>query len=150
GEFVVGRGGNRPVDVCGRRTFIGDGCVAGLLPTGASRVARGSASGLAPGIRSVDMRLPILVFHICGGLLGLLSGAAAMSFRKGSGRHRVAGNVFVISMLSMAASAAYLGNVGGSVITIYLVTTAWVTGRRRAGETSIFDWGAMLFALAFG
>ena len=28
------------------------------------------------------------------GTLGLLSGAAAMSFRKGSRRHRVAGNVF--------------------------------------------------------
>jgi hypothetical protein len=73
-----------------------------------------------------------------------------MSFRKGSRRHRVAGNVFVISMLSMAASAAYLGNVGGGVLTIYLVTTAWMTGRRRDGETSIFDWGAMLVALAFG
>ena len=27
---------------------------------------------------------PILVFHISSGTLGLLSGAAAMSFRKGS------------------------------------------------------------------
>jgi len=96
------------------------------------------------------MRLPILVFHICAGLLGLLSGAAAMSFRKGSRRHRVAGNVFVISMLSMAASAVVLGNVIGGLLTIYLIATAWATGRRRDGETSMFDWGALLVALAAG
>lgn len=39
------------------------------------------------------MRLPILVFHISAGILGVLSGAVAMSFRKGSRGHRVAGNV---------------------------------------------------------
>jgi len=103
------------------------------------------------------VRLPILVIHICAGLLGLLSGAAAMSFRKGSHRHRMAGNVFFISMLTMAAAATYLAfmksqmnNVFGGVLTFYLVTTAWVTARRRDGETGIFDWGALLFALAVG
>jgi hypothetical protein len=30
---------------------------------------------------------PVLVFHICVGILGLLSGAAALSVRKGSVRH---------------------------------------------------------------
>jgi len=48
------------------------------------------------------MRLPILIFHITGGVLGMFAGAAAMLFRKGSDRHRVAGDVFVISMLCMA------------------------------------------------
>src|SRR5262245_18276309 len=52
---------------------------------------------------------PILVFLICVGAIGLLSGATAMSFRKGSRRHRMTGNVFVISMLSLGASGAYLG-----------------------------------------
>jgi len=103
------------------------------------------------------MRLPILVIHICAGLAGLLSGAAAVSFRKGSHRHRLAGNVFFISMLSMAVAATYLAfmkgqidNVIGGVLTFYLVTTGWVTARRREGRTSIFDWGALLFALAVG
>ena len=96
------------------------------------------------------MRLPILVIHICAGLLGLLSGAAAVSFRKGSPRHRMAGNIFFISMLTMASTAAYLGNVFGGAITFYLVTTGWVTARRREGETTIFDWGALLFGLAVG
>src|SRR5438477_9402876 len=36
---------------------------------------------------------------------GLLSGTAAMSFRKGSPRHVLAGRVFVASMLVMAAGA---------------------------------------------
>jgi len=73
-----------------------------------------------------------------------------MSFRKGSHRHRMVGNVFFISMLTMASTAAYLGNVFGGAFTFYLVTTGWVTARRREGETTIFDWGALLFGLAVG
>jgi hypothetical protein len=103
------------------------------------------------------VRLPILVLHICAGILGLLSGAAAMSFRKGSRWHRVAGNVFFVSMLGMSTAGAYLAfmkhqmnNVFGGALAFYLVTTAWATGRRRDGETSIFDWGALLVALAVG
>ena len=100
---------------------------------------------------------PILVLHISGGMLGLLSGAAAMSFRKGSRRHRVAGRIFVISMLCMAAGASYLafmkhdiGNFYGGLVTFYLVTTAWLTARRREGETGAFDWAALLVALVMG
>src|SRR5271165_7003658 len=37
---------------------------------------------------------PILIGHICAGTLGLLSGTAAMSFRKGSPRHALAGKIF--------------------------------------------------------
>jgi hypothetical protein len=103
------------------------------------------------------MRLPILVLHICAGILGLLSGAAAVSFRKGSRWHRVAGNIFFVSLLGMSTAGAYLAfmkhqmnNVFGGVLAFYLVTTAWATGRRRDGETSIFDWGALLVALAVG
>jgi hypothetical protein len=103
------------------------------------------------------MRLPILVFHICAGLSALLSGTVAMSFRKGSPGHRVAGNIFVISMLSLAASAVYLAlmksqvtNVVSGVLTFYLVTTAWGTARRKDGETIVLDWVALLFALAVG
>jgi hypothetical protein len=96
------------------------------------------------------MRFPILVIHICGGVVGLLSGIAAVSFRKGSPRHRMAGNIFLISMLTMASTAAYLGNVFGGASALYLVTTGWLTARRREGETTIFDWGALLFGLAVG
>jgi uncharacterized membrane protein len=100
---------------------------------------------------------PLLVFHISAGTLGLLSGAAAMSFRKGSRRHRMTGNVFVVSMLGLAASGAYLGfskhqvlNGMMGVLTLYLVATAWWSARRRDGVTGIVDLGALIVPLAVG
>jgi hypothetical protein len=100
---------------------------------------------------------PILMVHICGGTLGLLSGTAAMSFRKGSPRHVLAGKVFVASMLTMGAVAVYLAivrhqpnNIGGGILTIYLIGTAWLTARRRDGETSRFDWVVLLIPLTLG
>ena len=96
------------------------------------------------------MRLAILLIHICAGIVGPLSGIAAVSFRKGSARHGTAGNIFFVSMVIMAVTAVLLGNAFVGAMTIYLVTTGWLTGRRRAGETTIFDWGALLFGLAIG
>jgi uncharacterized membrane protein len=100
---------------------------------------------------------PILVVHICAGILGLLSGTAAMSFRKGSPRHAQAGKVFVASMLTMAVFAVYLAtvrhqpnNIGGGILTFYLIGTAWLTARRRDGETSRFDWVVLLIPLTLG
>jgi len=91
------------------------------------------------------------------GTLGILSGFAAIFLRKGSRQHGVAGNVFFISMLIMSVSAVYLAfmkhqinNGFGGILTSYLVATAWVTARRRDGETGIFDWSALLVALAVG
>ena len=103
------------------------------------------------------MSFSLLPLHVSAGIVGILSGTAAMSFRKGSPRHVLAGKVFVISMLTMAASAVYLAfmkhqnnNVGGGVLTFYLVATAWATAKRRDGETSIFDWAALLIPLWAG
>src|SRR5947199_3787410 len=100
---------------------------------------------------------PILIAHICGGVVGLVSGTAAMCFRKGSPRHVLAGKVFVASMLTMGAFAAYLAitrhqpnNIVGGILTFYLIGTAWLTARRRDGETSRFDWVALLIPLALG
>lgn len=100
---------------------------------------------------------PILLVHICAGTLGLLSGAAAISFRKGSRPHVLAGRVFVVSMLTMAAGAAYLAvvrhqpnNLGGGILTFYLIGTAWLTARRPDGETSRLDWVALLIPLTLG
>lgn len=96
------------------------------------------------------MRLPILVIHICAGLVGLLAGTGAMSFRKGSRRHALAGNVFFVAMVVMGSSAAILGNVFGGLFAVYLVTTAWLTVRRRAAESTVFDWALLFFAIGFG
>src|SRR5216684_1186178 len=100
---------------------------------------------------------PSLIVHICGGSLGLLSGTAAMCFRKGSPRHVLAGRVFVASMLIMGAFAAYLAitrhqpnNIGGGILTVYLIGTAWLTARRKDGETSRWDWVWLMIPLANG
>ncbi len=103
------------------------------------------------------MRLALLFLHIAGGMVGLLSGTVAMVYRKGSRGHRAAGNVFVVAMLIMGACGSTLAlmkhqtnNVFGGLLTVYMITTAWLAGRRRDGETSVFDWGALVFGLAIG
>jgi uncharacterized membrane protein len=103
------------------------------------------------------MALPLLPLHIAGGVVGMLSGAAAMTFRKGSPRHVLAGRVFVVSMLIMAIGAVYLAvvkhqpnNIGGGILTFYLIATAWLTARRRDGQTSRFDWVVLLIPLTLG
>lgn len=101
------------------------------------------------------MHTPLLVLHIIAGTLGMLSGFVAVFLRKGSRQHGLAGQVFVVSMLSLSASGVYLaiaksqpGNVLGGTLTFYLVATAWITAKRRSEGTSIFDWGALLIALS--
>jgi hypothetical protein len=80
-----------------------------------------------------------------------------MVFRKGSARHVLAGQVFVAAMLTMSAAATYLaivkhqvGNIEGGIFAFYLVLTAWLTARRRPGETSRFDWGLLLIPAVLG
>lgn len=100
------------------------------------------------------MRSPLLLLHIIGGTLGMLSGFVAVFLRKGSRQHAVAGNVFVITMLCLSSTGVILaimksqpGNILGGALTFYLVVTAWMTTRRRIAETGIFDYGALLVAL---
>ena len=100
---------------------------------------------------------PLLPIHIAGGIVGMLSGTAALIFRKGGRWHVLAGKVFVASMLIMSAFAVYLavlkhqsGNIGGGILTFYLILTAWLTARRRNGQTSAYDWALLLIPLALG
>ena len=97
----------------------------------------------------------ILAVHIGMGTLGVLTGGASLVFRKGSGPHRVAGTVFVLAMLFMAATASILaaikpqpGLVVGGLLTIYFIATAWAAGRRKDGETGAFEIAAFVAALA--
>jgi hypothetical protein len=64
---------------------------------------------------------------------------------------------FAASMLTMAVFAVYLAivrhqpnNIGGGILTFYLIGTAWLTARRRDGETSRLDWVVLLIPLALG
>lgn len=100
---------------------------------------------------------PVLALHICSGTVGFLSGATAIFLRKGSRNHRVVGNVFVVSMLALAATGTYMalvkwqpGNILGGTLTFYLVGTGWMTARRREERTGILDWVAFLAASLMG
>jgi hypothetical protein len=101
---------------------------------------------------------PILILHIAAAIVGLLSGFPALFFRKGSRWHRMAGNIFFVSMLIMSASGAYMaafikpnmGNVFGGVLTFYLVATGWLTVIRKEGQTGLVEFGLLLVALTQG
>lgn len=89
-----------------------------------------------------------LILHIGGGSLGIVSGFAALAFRKGSAAHRAAGNIFFVSMLTMSGIGAVvapmlpvterISSVAG-VLTFYLVATAWMTVMRKEGTIGLLE-----------
>ena len=98
----------------------------------------------------------VLGLHITAGIVGILAGAAALIFRKGSPLHRRAGTWFVVSMLAMSLIGATVspflprpnwGNVVGGIFTFYLVATSWLTIRRADGGAGGAAIGAFLIAL---
>jgi uncharacterized membrane protein len=100
---------------------------------------------------------PLLIVHISGGITGLLAGAVALAYRKGSVGHAKAGIVFVIAMFAMAGAGTYLairkeqlGNICGGIFTLYMVSTALVTVRRKSSPGSKFDWLALLAIVLVG
>ena len=100
---------------------------------------------------------PILSFHVLVGAIALLSGAAALLFRKGFRMHRLAGNIFFVSMLFMASVGAYLAYSKSSVLpvvvgilTFYLVATAWATVKHKGKGTGSFEIVALIVALVTG
>ncbi len=71
---------------------------------------------------------PILLLHICGGTLGVLSGTVAIFLRKGSRRHAVAGMVFVISMLVLGGTGTYMATLKmqpGNILEAYSPAISW-------------------------
>jgi uncharacterized membrane protein len=105
-----------------------------------------------------EMQLsPVLALHVCAGSVGLAAGTVAICVRKGGRSHGLAGTVFSIAMLCLAASGVYLayrksqaGNILGGALTFYMIATAWMTAKRRKVETGIFDWVALAVALTIG
>jgi len=99
---------------------------------------------------------PLLVgIHIGMGTAAIMSGAAALAFRKGSRPHRMAGNVFFVSMLIMVSLGTYgatliperLSWLNG-IMTLYMLSTSWVTIRRGEGQSGVFEVGAFLVIVA--
>lgn len=99
----------------------------------------------------------ILYAHIGGAFVGIVSGFAALAFRKGARLHRVAGTVFFIAMLAMSGVGATVApflprgqapNIMMALFTFYLVATAWAVVRRGPNQTGSFEVGAAVLALA--
>lgn len=81
----------------------------------------------------------VLVVHVLGGTVALVSGFIAISAPKGGRWHRQAGMVFVVSMIVMAVFGAAVGAYErkmtgfGALLTAYLVYTGLTTVRPAAG-----------------
>ena len=100
---------------------------------------------------------PILIVHICAGVIAVAAGSVALVVRKGGRLHRSTGDAFVISMLIMSASGAWMAllksqrsNVFAGVFTFYLVATAALTVMRRRSVTGRLELGLLLIAVAAG
>jgi uncharacterized membrane protein len=97
----------------------------------------------------------VYFIHVGGGFAGLVSGTVALLAAKGRPLHRMAGNVFFVSMLLMAAFAILLAvviphqlvNVFIGTFALYLVGTAWLTVRRSEGAIGVPEKIALLISI---
>lgn len=98
----------------------------------------------------------ILYLHIGAGGVGLLAGAAAFVFRKGTDLHRLAGKVFAVAMMLMAGIGACVApflptperaSVVAGTLTFYLVLTSWMAVKRKSGQVDRADYAVLLTSL---
>lgn len=99
----------------------------------------------------------LLWLHIGGGTLGMVSGAAALTFRKGGRLHRAAGAVFFASMfvtyLIGAGVAPFLEtgqrpNFVAGIMALYLLVTGWRAARQREAKAGVAEVAGLVIALA--
>jgi hypothetical protein len=90
--------------------------------------------------------IAVLALHIGGGLVAILSGYGAVTVRKGGALHLRLGKIFLGAMLVMASLGTVLSiiihqpaNIGGGILSAYLVATGWVTVRRKPGCVGQFE-----------
>jgi len=93
------------------------------------------------------MSNPILPIHIAAGGVALVLGALALIVKKGGNIHRRSGLLFVYASLVMGISAAFLGNVGGGLMTVYFVVTALTTVRPVSPWTRRINVAALLLVV---
>jgi uncharacterized membrane protein len=86
----------------------------------------------------------------------MVSGVVAMTSRKGAWLHRVAGRVFFVAMTAMAAVGAGVApflddgqrvNTVAGIMTLYMVATAWVAGRRERIVAGRFEVAGFVIAM---
>jgi uncharacterized membrane protein len=101
---------------------------------------------------------PILIVHVATGVIAVLAGGVALFAAKGSQPHRVAGCLFVASMLGTSIAGGIVAYsmpeqliaLLGGVLACYLVVTALLTVRPRSSKIVVAEVGAFLFVLATG
>lgn len=101
------------------------------------------------------MDMPALLFvHVALAAIGLASGFAALLTPKGGRPHRIAGLVFVPTMLVMTATALVLAllrdgaiSIVPALLTFHLVATGWRTVARKDGLTGPIDIALAALAL---
>jgi uncharacterized membrane protein len=104
----------------------------------------------------------ILPVHILAGALAVLLGYTALFAAKGAALHRKSGTLFVVAMVALSLTGAFVAFVNGSsisviagLLTFYFVATALITVRPRMRQAREIDAALMLLAvtvavLAFG
>lgn len=97
----------------------------------------------------------LMLIHIVGGSVALLSGAGALIVGKGGRWHASFGTAFFVSMLVLAGTGAVIaalkperGTAVIGVFTCYLVATAWSAARRRDGQPGRLEQIALAVVLA--
>jgi hypothetical protein len=99
----------------------------------------------------------LLYLHIGGGTLGMLSGVASLSTRKGARLHRMAGAVFFVSMfityLIGAGVAPFLDegqrpNFIAGVMALYLLISGLLAVRRRDKSAGALEIAGLVIAVA--
>jgi hypothetical protein len=98
----------------------------------------------------------VLILHIVGGSLAVVSGYAALFAPKGGWLHRRAGVLFVYAMIAMGAGAMVVGLargkstwLGGPIV-FYLVVTGMLAVRRTRTPSRAGDVSLMALAVAMG
>ena len=99
----------------------------------------------------------LLVLHIGGGAIGILSGAVALFSRKGGALHRAAGKVFFVAMLVAYLVAAGVApfldegqrvNTVAGVMALYLLLSGWAAIRRPEVVPGALQTAGLFTALA--
>ncbi|MEO1335480.1 MAG: hypothetical protein AAFV29_07535, partial [Myxococcota bacterium] len=106
-----------------------------------------------PQMRGAPTMSFIIITHIIAGTLAFLSGTIALVAAKGSTLHRMAGQVFVGSMIITGAGGAiYAAQIPqaittiAGIFTVYLVVSSYGTLRRTVGHIGRLEVFGAVFA----
>jgi uncharacterized membrane protein len=99
----------------------------------------------------------LVYLHILMGAFALISGITAFSAQKGASLHKKSGLIFVITMLIMSSTGAFLAalngeklNIVAGCLTFYLVATAFLVVHPFKKRDRLYNTLLMVFGLIVG